>query len=81
MSRICPITQKGSQVGGSYSNRTRATEFNPCGKRRRYPNLQKKRIYVPELDQTFIMKISTEAIKTIKKNGAYKTLKQAGIVK
>ncbi len=81
MSRICPITQKGSQVGGGYSNRTRATVFNPTGKRRRYPNLQKKRIYVPEIDQTFIMKISTEAIKNIKKNGAFKTLKKAGLLK
>ena len=81
MSRICPITQKGSQVGGGYSNRTRATEYNPTGKRRRFPNLQKKRIYVPEIDQTFVMKISTEAIKNIKKNGAFKTLKDAGIIK
>lgn len=81
MSRTCPITNKGSQVGGGYSNRTRATEFNPTGKRRRFPNLQKKRIYVPELDQTFVMKISTEAIKTIKKNGAYQTLKKAGLVR
>ncbi len=81
MSRICPITQKSSQVGGGYSNRTRAEQFNPTGKRRRFPNLQKKRIYVPELDKTFIMKISTEAIKNIKKNGAYKTLKKAGIIK
>ena len=81
MSRICPITQKGSQVGGGYSNKTRATEFNPTGKRRRFPNLQKKLIYVPEIDQTFIMKISTEAIKNIKKNGAFKTLKDAGIIK
>ncbi|MAQ77254.1 50S ribosomal protein L28 [Candidatus Campbellbacteria bacterium] len=81
MSRTCPITKKGSQVGGGYSNRTRATEFNPTGKRRRFPNLQKKRVYVPELDQTFVMKISTEAIKTIKKNGAYVTLKKAGIIK
>ena len=29
MSRTCPITKKGSQVGGGYSNRTRATEYNP----------------------------------------------------
>jgi len=81
MSRICPITQKGSQVGGGYSNRTRATEYNPTGKRRRYPNLQKKTIHVPEIDETFVMKISTEAIKNIKKNGAYKTLKKAGLIK
>jgi len=81
MSRKCKITKKTSQVGGGYSNRTRATEFNPKGKRRRQVNLQKKRIYVPELDKTFVMKISTEAIKNIKKNGAYKVLKEAGIIK
>ncbi len=81
MSRICPITQKGSQVGGGYSNRTRATEFNPTGKRRRFPNLQKTRIYIPEIDQTFVMKISTEAIKTIKKKGAFKTFKDAGLIR
>jgi len=27
-------------MGGGYSNRTRATKFNPTGARRRYPNLQ-----------------------------------------
>ena len=81
MSRKCAVTKKKSQVGGGYSNRTRATEFNPTGKRRRNVNLQKKRIYVPELDTTFVMKISTAAIRNIKKNGAYKTLKKAGIIK
>ncbi len=81
MSRICPITKKSSQVGGGYSNRTRATEFNPTGKRRRFPNLQKKKIYVQEIDTTFNLKISTEAIKNIKKNGAFKTLKDANIIK
>lgn len=80
MSRICAITGKGSQVAGGYSNRIRAEKFNPTGKRRKYPNLQKRNVYVQELDQTFIMKISTEAIKNIKKNGAYKTLKKAGII-
>ncbi len=81
MSRRCPITKKRSRVGGGYSNRTRATEFNPTGKRRRYPNLQKARIYVPELDTVFVLKVSTRGLKTIRKNGAYKTLKKAGIIK
>ncbi len=27
-------------MGGGYSNRVRATKFNPIGKERRYPNLQ-----------------------------------------
>lgn len=81
MSRTCPITNKGSQVMGGYSNRIRAEKFNPTGKVRKYPNLQKRHVYVPEIDQTFVMKISTEAIKNIKKNGAFKTLKQAGLLK
>src|SRR5262245_40830984 len=59
MAKACPITNKTSQVGGSYSNRTRATQFNPCGKRRRYPNLQKKKIFVPELGATVTMEVST----------------------
>ena len=67
-------------MGGSYSNRTRATQFNPCGNSRKFANLQKKKIFVPELDKTFTLTLSTKAIKTIQKNGAYKTLKDAGII-
>lgn len=67
-------------MGGGYSNRTRATQFNPTGNVRKYPNLQKKRVYIPELKKTMVLTISTEAIKTINKNGAYKTLKKAGLI-
>ncbi len=81
MANICPITKKGSQMGGKYSNRTRATKFNPSGMTRKYPNLQKKKIYVPELKKTFTLRISTDAIRTISKNGAFATLKKAGIIK
>lgn len=80
MAKICPVTKKGSKIGGGYSNRTRAIQFNPTGMKRRYPNLQKKRIYVPELKKTVTLTISTKAIKTINKRGAFKTLKKAGIV-
>lgn len=77
----CPITKSKSQVGGGYSNRTRATQFNPTGKRRRQPNLQKKKIFVPELNKSITINVSARGIKTINKNGAYKTLKKAGLVK
>ncbi len=80
MSKKCQITGKSSQVGGGYSNRTRAAQFNPTGKRRRYANIQKKRIFVPEIGKTLILKLSTKAIKTINKNGAYRVLKKAGLV-
>lgn len=80
MANICPVTKKGTRVAGGYSNRTRATQFNPTGMVRKYPNLQKKRIYIPELKKYMRLTLSTEAIKTINKNGAYKTLKKAGLI-
>lgn len=80
MAKVCEITQKGSIIGGRYSNRTRATQFNPCGKVRRHPNLQKKKIFVPELKKSITLTISTRALKTIQKHGAFATLKKAGII-
>lgn len=80
MAKVCAITKRGSIVGGGYSNRTRATQFNPTGMVRKYPNLQKKKVYVPELKKTFNLTISTRALKTIQKRGAYATLKKAGII-
>ncbi len=68
-------------MGGGYSNRTRATKFNPTGMVRKYVNLQKKKVYVAELKKSFNLTLSTQAIKTIQKNGAYATLKKAGIIK
>ena len=80
MAKTCPITNKSSSVGGRYSNRTRATQFNPCGKTRRQVNMVKRRIFIPELNKTMTLTISTVALKTINKNGAYKTLKKAGLI-
>jgi len=77
----CPITGTKSQVKGGYSNRTRATQYNPVGKNRAQPNIQKKKIFVPELDKSITVKVSARGIKTINKNGAYKTLKKAGLIK
>ncbi len=80
MPKICVISNKGSIIGGGYSNRTRATKFNPTGKKRKYPNLQKKRVFVPELGKTVNIEVSTRGLRTIKKNGAYATLLKAGLV-
>lgn len=80
MARVCPVLNKGSKVGGGYSNRTRATQFNPTGMVRKYPNLQKKRIYIPELKKTITLTLSTRAIKTISKKGAHSVLKKAGVI-
>ncbi len=80
MAKMCAITKRGSMKAGGYSNRTRATQFNPTGTTRKYVNLQRKRIYVPELKKTIILDISTRGLKTIQKKGAYATLKKAGII-
>lgn len=81
MVKICVITKKGSIVGGGYSNRTRATKFNPTGKKRKYPNLQKSKVFVAELNKSINIKVSTRGMRTIKKNGAYTTLLKAGLIK
>lgn len=80
MAKACPITKKSSQLQGGYSNRTRATKFNPTGIVRKYANLQKKKIYIPELKKSITIELSTRAIKTMQKNGVYATLKKANLV-
>jgi large subunit ribosomal protein L28 len=80
MARSCEITGKSTQIGGRYSNRTRATQFNPTGKVRRKANLQKRRIFVPELNKILLVDISVKGLRHIKKNGAFATFKKAGII-
>lgn len=80
MAKECAVTGKTSLIGGRYSNRTRATQFNPCGKVRRQANLQKRRIFVPEINKTVSLTLSAKALKTISKRGAYATLKKAGVI-
>ncbi|HYF13156.1 MAG TPA: bL28 family ribosomal protein [Candidatus Paceibacterota bacterium] len=80
MAKICPVTERGSKVAGGYSNRIRATKFNPTGNVRKQVNLQKKRIFVPELNKVVTVTLSTKGMRTLAKNGAYKTLKAAGVI-
>lgn len=74
MSRKCEITGKGPLVGNNVSHAHNRT------KRRQLPNLQKKRIYVPELKRFITLRVSARAIKTINKNGAFVTLQKAGLI-
>jgi len=80
MAKECAVTGKSSLVGGRYSNRTRATQFNPCGKVRCKANLQKRKVFVPELNKTITLTLSAKALKTISKRGAHVTLKKAGVI-
>lgn len=69
MARVCQITGK-MPVGGN-----KVSHSNIKTKRRFLPNLQKKRFYLAEEDKWITLKLSTEAIRTINKNGLYKTIK------
>jgi large subunit ribosomal protein L28 len=81
MANTCAITKKGSIIGGGYSNRTRATKFNPTGRVRKYLNLQKKKVFIPELNKSINIEVSTQGLRTMKKRGAYATLLKAGLIK
>ena len=81
MAKECAITKKTTQMSGGYSTKVRATKFNPTGMTRKYANLQKKRVYVPELGKNVVITVSTKGMRTIQKNGAYAALKKAGVLK
>jgi large subunit ribosomal protein L28 len=81
MAKECAITGKKSLVGGGYSNRVRATKFNPTGARRRQVNMQKKTLFIPELNKRVTVYVSAKGLKTMHKRGAYQTLKAAGLIK
>lgn len=63
MSRRCQVTGIGPITGNNVSHAHNRT------KRRFLPNLQKKRIWVQELNKFVTLKISSKAIKSIAKNG------------
>ncbi len=73
MSRLCKITGKRPLVGNNVSKSHRKT------KRRQFPNLQTKKIFVPELNQFIQIKMSTTALKTIDKYGLLPYLKKQGL--
>ncbi len=63
MSRKCQYTGVGPKTGNNISHAHNKT------KRRFLPNLQKKRIWVKELNRFVTIKLSASALKTISKNG------------
>jgi len=63
MSRKCQVTGVGPKTGNNISHAHNKT------RRRFLPNLQKKRIWVKELNRFVTVKLSTSALKTISKNG------------
>ena len=88
MSRVCSITGRRTRVGNSIARRGLAKHRGGVGlkttgitRRKFKPNLQWKRIWVPELNRFVRVRLTTRALKTIAKNGAYRVLLDAGLVK
>ena len=87
MSRVCTITNAKPGKGSIIHRRGMAKKKGGVGrhvtantKRRFLLNLKTRRIWVPELNRFVTVKLCARAIKTVTKNGAYATLRKAGVV-
>ena len=70
MARVCQVTGKKPMTGHkvSFSNKKALRRF--------LPNLQTKRFFLAEEDRWVTLKVSSDAIRTINKNGLYSVVKQ-----
>ena len=87
MSKVCSITQARPTKGSIIHRRGLAKKKGGIGQhvtkvvsRTFYPNLLNKRIWVSELKKFVRVKLTARALKTVTKNGAYATLKSAGVI-
>ena len=87
MAKVCQITGVGVTRGHHIHRSGKAKKEGGIGKhitkrvkRVIFPNLRTKRIWVPELAKFVTVKLSARALKTVNKNGAFKVLKEAGII-
>ncbi len=73
MSRVCKVSGKRPMTGNNVSHAHNKT------KRRQYPNLQTKRIYVEELGKFVEIRLSARALKTVTRDGLMPYLKKQGL--
>ena len=63
MARVCQVTGKGPKVGNRVSHANNKT------KRRFLPNLQRRRFWVEGENRWVSLRLTTNALRTIDKNG------------
>ncbi len=73
MARRCKLSNKGPHVANNVSHANNKT------KRRQLPNLQSKRIYLPDEDRWVRVRLSTRALRTVTKKGLKAYLKSEGL--
>jgi large subunit ribosomal protein L28 len=71
MARVCQISGKRPRVGNNVSKANNKT------KRKFYPNLQRKRFYLPDEDRWVTLRVATSTLRTINKKGIEAVLKEA----
>jgi large subunit ribosomal protein L28 len=87
MSKVCSITGARPSRGHVIHRRGLAKKKGGIGQhvtamtpRVFTPNLKVRRLWVPELSKFVKLKLSARALKTVAKNGAFATLKKAGLL-
>lgn len=87
MAKLCKITGAKVSRGSIIHRRGMAKKKGGVGRhvtanvpRTFSPNLHDHRVWVPELKKFLRVRISARGLKTINKNGAYVTLKKAGLI-
>ncbi|HXS55514.1 MAG TPA: 50S ribosomal protein L28 [Hanamia sp.] len=70
MARVCQLTGKRPITGNTVSHSNIKT------RRRFLPNLQTKKYFLAEEDKWVTLKLSSEGIRTINKNGLYSVVKE-----
>lgn len=74
MSRVCDITKARPNVKNLVSHANNRT------KKRQLPNLQERRIWVPELGRNVQLRVSTRALRTLRKqSNVLRFLKDNGV--
>lgn len=73
MSRTCKLTNKKPLVGNKVSHAKNTSKM------RQQPNLQTKRIYIPEQDRWVRLRLSARALRTVSKKGLLPFLKSKGL--
>ena len=87
MSKVCSITGSKTSRGSVIHRRGMAKKKGGVGRhvtknvpRTFSPNLREQRVWVAELKKFVRIKVTARGLKTINKNGAYATLKKAGLI-
>ncbi len=87
MSRVCSITGARVSRGSVIHRRGMAKKKGGVGRhvtknvpRTFSPNLREHRVWVPELKKFVRVKLTARGLKTLNKNGAFATLKKAGLI-